>query len=48
MLSVCGYGIKTFKTVKQIENDTNRDNFLTADEACKYGLIDKVIAKREN
>ena len=35
------------QTVEQIENDTNRDNFLTADEACRYGLIDKVIAKRE-
>ena len=38
---------RTGQTVKQIEKDTNRDNFLTAEEACKYGLIDKVIAKRE-
>ncbi|MBR6799912.1 MAG: ATP-dependent Clp endopeptidase proteolytic subunit ClpP [Firmicutes bacterium] len=37
----------TGQTVEQIEKDTNRDNFLTADEACRYGLIDKVIAKRE-
>ena len=38
----------TGQTVEQIEKDTNRDNFLTADAACAYGLIDKVIAKREN
>ena len=35
-------------TVEQIEKDTNRDNFLTADQACAYGLIDKVITKREH
>lgn len=36
----------THKTVKQIEKDTDRDNFMSADEAAKYGLIDKVITKR--
>jgi len=36
----------TGQTLEVIENDTERDNFLTADEAAKYGLIDKVINKR--
>jgi len=33
------------KTAKQIEKDTERDNFMGADEAVKYGLIDEVIQK---
>lgn len=33
----------TGKTEKQIERDTDRDNFMSADEAKKYGLIDKII-----
>lgn len=36
----------THKTIKQIEKDTDRDNFMGAEEAAKYGLIDKVITKR--
>lgn len=35
----------TGKDLKTIENDTDRDNFLSAPEAKKYGLIDKVIEK---
>ncbi len=35
----------TKQTVAQIEKDTDRDNFLTADEARKYGIIDKIITK---
>ena len=42
------YAEQTGQTVEQIEKDTNRDNFLTAEEACRYGLIDRVISKREN
>ncbi|MCL1793512.1 MAG: ATP-dependent Clp endopeptidase proteolytic subunit ClpP [Oscillospiraceae bacterium] len=34
------------KPVEEVEKDTDRDNFMTADEALKYGLIDKVIEKR--
>ena len=34
------------KTVEEVEKDTERDNFLTAEEALKYGIIDKVIEKR--
>jgi len=36
----------TGKPVEQIEKDTDRDNFLTADEALSYGLIDKVLQSR--
>jgi len=33
------------KTPKQIEKDTERDNFMSALEAQKYGLIDEVIER---
>ena len=36
----------TGKDLAQIEQDTDRDNFLTAQQALEYGLIDKVIEKR--
>ncbi len=36
----------TGKPLEVIEKDTDRDNFLSAQEAMEYGLIDKVIAKR--
>ena len=35
----------TGKKVSDIQKDTDRDNWMTADEALKYGLIDKVIDK---
>ena len=38
---------QTGKPLEAIERDTERDNFMTADEACAYGLIDKVITKKE-
>jgi ATP-dependent Clp protease protease subunit len=34
---------ETGKTKKQIESDTERDRFMTSEEAKKYGLIDKII-----
>ena len=37
---------ETGKPIEQIEIDTDRDNFLSADEAAAYGLIDKVSDKR--
>ena len=37
----------TGKSLEEIERDTERDNFLTAEEACAYGLIDKVITKKD-
>ena len=33
----------TGKTLKQIERDTERDNYLDAEEAVKYGIVDKII-----
>ena len=36
----------TGKSIEQINIDTERDNYLSADEAMEYGLIDKVIAHR--
>ncbi len=36
----------TGKPVSVIEKDTDRDNYLTADEALAYGLIDRVYEKR--
>ena len=35
----------TGKTLDQLENDTDRDNFMTAEEAKEYGLIDHVLSK---
>ncbi|MGV0005660.1 MAG: ATP-dependent Clp endopeptidase proteolytic subunit ClpP [Candidatus Porifericomitaceae bacterium WSBS_2022_MAG_OTU9] len=37
----------TGKNIKQIQKDTERDYFMSATEACKYGLIDQVLEKRE-
>ena len=36
----------TGKTYEEIVRDTDRDNFLTAEEAKEYGLVDQVIAHR--
>ncbi len=36
----------TGQSLETIERDTERDNYMTADEAQAYGLIDKVIEKR--
>lgn len=36
---------KTGKKAKQIEKDTERDNFMSSAEAVEYGLIDKVLTK---
>lgn len=33
----------TGKSIKQIENDTDRDNYLTANDAKNYGLVDKIL-----
>ena len=38
----------TGKTVKRIGTDTERDFFMSGDEAKKYGIVDRVLAKREN
>ena len=38
----------TGQPIERIERDTDRDNFLSAQDAAEYGLIDKVLAKRES
>ena len=38
--------INTNQDIKTIENDTERDNFMSASEALKYGLIDKILEKK--
>jgi ATP-dependent Clp protease protease subunit len=35
----------TGKSVEQIQKDTDRDYFLSAEEAMNYGLIDRVITE---
>lgn len=37
---------KTGKSIEQIERDTERDNYMTAEEARNYGLIDNIFIKR--
>ena len=36
----------TGKSVKQIEKDVDRDNYMSAQEALAYGLVDKIFDKR--
>ena len=37
----------TGKSTEEIDRDTERDNFMSAEESVKYGMIDKVIATRD-
>ncbi len=37
----------TGQEIKTIEKDTDRDNFMAAEEAVKYGLVDKVLSRRD-
>ncbi|PLA74382.1 ATP-dependent Clp endopeptidase, proteolytic subunit ClpP [Hydrogenovibrio sp. SC-1] len=36
----------TGQPIEVIENDTDRDNFMSAQQACDYGLVDKVLSQR--
>lgn len=36
----------SWKTVEQVKKDCDRDNFMTAEEALEYGLIDKIIKNK--
>ena len=36
----------TGKSIEEIARDTERDNYLSAEEACEYGIVDKVLYKR--
>jgi len=38
----------TGQSIEKITQDTDRDNFMSADEAVKYGLIDEVITTRSS
>jgi len=40
------YADNTGKSLEQIERDSERDYFMTAEEAKEYGLVDKIIYKR--
>ena len=37
----------TNQTLKKIQNDTERDNFMIAEDAKKYGIIDDILESRE-
>ena len=36
----------TGQSVETVETDSDRDRWFTAEEACEYGIIDQVIARR--
>ena len=38
---------QTGKSVKTIENDTNRDNFMSSEIALKYGIIDQIVKSKK-
>ena len=38
---------QTGKPIEQIAQDTERDNYMSAEEACAYGLVDKVISRND-
>ena len=38
---------QTGKTLKKVQGDTERDNFMSPAQACEYGIIDKVLSSRE-
>lgn len=37
---------RTGKTVEQLEKDTDRDNWMTAEQALEYGIVDKILDKK--
>ena len=38
----------TGKAIKEIEKDTDRDNYMSAEEAKNYGLIDEIFITRKS
>ncbi len=38
----------TGKTIEEIERDSDRDNYMTAEQAAAYGLVDKVLESRSD
>jgi len=41
------WAVHTGQTLDKIKEDTERDYFMSADEACKYGIIDEVITHKK-
>jgi ATP-dependent Clp protease protease subunit len=41
------FALHTNQDMKKISNDTERDYFMSGQEALEYGIVDKVITKRE-
>jgi ATP-dependent Clp protease protease subunit len=37
----------TGKSIEQVERDADRDYYMSAKEACEYGLVDQVVASRK-
>ncbi|WP_373073547.1 ATP-dependent Clp endopeptidase proteolytic subunit ClpP [Sulfurimonas sp.] len=37
----------TGQSIKKVEKDTDRDNFMSAEQCVEYGMIDKVLTKNE-
>lgn len=37
----------TGKTIEQVENDSDRDNYMTAEQSVAYGLVDKILESRK-
>jgi ATP-dependent Clp protease protease subunit len=35
------------KTIEEVERDSDRDNYMTAEESVAYGLVDKVLESRK-
>jgi ATP-dependent Clp protease, protease subunit len=38
----------TGQTLKKVEKDTDRDNFMSAAECVEYGMIDQILLKKED
>jgi ATP-dependent Clp protease protease subunit len=38
---------RTGQSLETIARDTDRDNFMSAEDALKYGIVDKVLTHRE-
>jgi ATP-dependent Clp protease protease subunit len=41
------FALHTGQDKKKVENDSERDFFMSGQEALEYGIVDKVITKRE-
>ena len=42
------YSMMTGQTTEQVIKDLDRDNFMSAQEACDYGIIDKIVEQSEH